>query len=230
MSEKKMVRRSVAVALGIICILLIAFIAYFSIAGISAQNSYNNLQSEIDQLQTWLDGNKTLLNQTQIWLDGNITNHETQISTLNERITQLQTWLTGNITAYNDYVNGHHHTDEDYYNFYTIAIIGREAVWAENQTVSEPAGGLGIAWYDLQFPANYAGYVRISVLSANASTWTHVIYSAGQTPVNYNTQINVGTSGSAFFPILPSSNITVGVGNGNLNNGATQRITIAYYY
>jgi|SRR5271157_751425 len=59
MSEKKMVRRSVALALGIICILLIAFIAYFSITGISAQNSYNNLQNQNKQLQTWLNGNET---------------------------------------------------------------------------------------------------------------------------------------------------------------------------
>jgi hypothetical protein len=43
---KKMVSRSVAIALGIICILLIAVIAYFSITGISAQNSYNDLKNQ----------------------------------------------------------------------------------------------------------------------------------------------------------------------------------------
>jgi hypothetical protein len=89
MSERKVVRRNIAIALGIICILLIAVIASFSITGISAQNSYNNLQKQNKQLQSWLDDNKTLLNQTQTWLDGNITNH-------------------------NNYVNDHHNTDEEY--------------------------------------------------------------------------------------------------------------------
>ncbi len=102
-----MVKRSVAVALGIICILLIAVIAYFSITGISAQNSYNNLQNQNNQLQAWLDGNETLLNQTETWLDNNITYYNSQISSLNSQIAnltnqehQLQTWLNGNITSY----------------------------------------------------------------------------------------------------------------------------------
>ncbi|MGB8779966.1 MAG: hypothetical protein WCD81_04875 [Candidatus Bathyarchaeia archaeon] len=55
-----MVRRSVAISLGIICILLIAVIAYFSITGISAQNSYNNLQNQNKQLQA---NNTNLQNQ-----------------------------------------------------------------------------------------------------------------------------------------------------------------------
>jgi hypothetical protein len=45
-NEKKFIGRNVAVALGIICILLIAVIAYFSITGISAQNSYNDLKNQ----------------------------------------------------------------------------------------------------------------------------------------------------------------------------------------
>jgi len=49
---KKMVRRSVAISLGIICILLIAFTAYFAVAGISAQNSYNNLQNQYNNLNS----------------------------------------------------------------------------------------------------------------------------------------------------------------------------------
>jgi hypothetical protein len=56
---KKMVSRSVAIALGIICIVLIALIAYFTVTGISAQNSYNDLQNQNQQLQTWLDRNIT---------------------------------------------------------------------------------------------------------------------------------------------------------------------------
>jgi hypothetical protein len=65
MSEKQVVSRSVASALGIICIILTALVAYFTVTVISAQNSYNNLQDENKQLQTWLAGNITDL-QNQV--------------------------------------------------------------------------------------------------------------------------------------------------------------------
>jgi uncharacterized protein YukE len=94
-NERKMVRRSVAIALGIICIILIAFISYFSITSISAQNNYNNLQNQNKQLQTWLDGNKTLLNQTQTWLGDNVTTYNSQINSLNSQIANLQNILNG---------------------------------------------------------------------------------------------------------------------------------------
>ena len=86
---KKMVRRSVAIALGIVCIVLIAIIAYFSVTGISAQNSYNNLQNQNNQLQAWLDGNETLLNQMETWIDGNITYYNSEISSLGSQIANL---------------------------------------------------------------------------------------------------------------------------------------------
>lgn|GEM_PF-1979949 len=106
---KKMVRRRVAIALGIICILLMAVVVCFSIMGISAQNSYHNLQNQNNQLQAWLDDNITYLqnqkNQLQTWLNGNITNYETRLSALNNQINQLQTWLNGNTTSYISQIN-----------------------------------------------------------------------------------------------------------------------------
>jgi hypothetical protein len=234
---KKMVRRSVAIALGMICILLIAVIAYFSIAGISAQNSYNNLQNQNNQLQTWLNGNITYYNsqianltnqknQLQTWLSENITSYETQISTLNARITQMQTWLNGNITAYNSYVADHHHTDEDYTNFYNISNLADSAVWVNDQTISQPAGA-STSWTE---PVNYAGYVSVSVQTSSvAGTHVRVTYSAYG--VSFDQEIVVSAGGTAVFPILPS-NVTVEVGNSNniLEGGATENVTITYYY
>jgi hypothetical protein len=70
----------------------------------SLNSSYTNLQATNDQLQTWLDSNKTLLNQTQTWLDGNITYYNSQIMNLTNEKNQLQTWLDGNITYYNSQI------------------------------------------------------------------------------------------------------------------------------
>lgn len=80
---KKMASLNVAVALGIICILLIAIIAYFTVTGISAQNSYNNLQNQNKQLQTWLFGNESLLFLQEVnitYLNSEITNLQNQLS------------------------------------------------------------------------------------------------------------------------------------------------------
>jgi len=222
---KKMVRRSVAIALGTVCILLIAVIAAFSIAGISAQNSYGNLQNQNTRLQAWLDGNETLLNQTETWLGSNITYYDSQIANLTNQLNQSQTWLNGNITAYNSYVADHHHTDEDYTNFYNISSLVDSTVWVNDQTISQPAGA-STSWTD---SVNYAGYVSIAVLSStSSSTYAHVAYSADG--VNYDNTTSVGTTGTAYFPVLPSSSITVEVGNKNVVNGATETVTITYYY
>ncbi|MGD0160266.1 MAG: helix-turn-helix transcriptional regulator [Candidatus Bathyarchaeia archaeon] len=81
---KRIIGKSVAIALGLICIVLIASVAYFIISDISAQNSFNNLQNQNGQLQAWLNGNETLLNQTQTWLIGNGTLlNQTQVNNAN---------------------------------------------------------------------------------------------------------------------------------------------------
>jgi chaperonin cofactor prefoldin len=98
MSEKKVVGRNVAIALGIICIILAvglvgAVANYTSIISgkdntiVSKDSQIQTLTSQKNQLQTWLEGNETLLNETQTWLNGNRT-----------LLSQTQTWLNGNLT------------------------------------------------------------------------------------------------------------------------------------
>jgi hypothetical protein len=174
---KKTVSRNVAIALGIICILLIAIIAYFSITGISAQNSYNTLQNQ----------NKQLL--------ANNTNLQSQINNLTD--------------------------------FADIAYLAKDAVWVNGQTISQPAS----SYTAYNFSAGWAGFVEVWVQSSNvASTNVKVVYTAAIGDWNFNQEIVVINGTSAEFPILPSSNIQIEVGNGNLVNGATETVTITYYY
>jgi len=104
-SEKKVVSRNIAIALGIVAIILLvglvgAIANYTSIMNgkdntITTKDSQiQTLTSQKNQLQTWLDGNETLLNQTQTWLDGNITYYNSQINTLNSQITSLQNQIS----------------------------------------------------------------------------------------------------------------------------------------
>jgi|GEM_PF-776981 peptidoglycan hydrolase CwlO-like protein len=50
----------------------------------------NSLKLERERLSVWLEGNRTLLAQAQAWLQGNITYYESQISKLNSQIKSLQ--------------------------------------------------------------------------------------------------------------------------------------------
>jgi hypothetical protein len=124
MSEKKMVRRSVAIALGIICIVLVVVglvgavtyvmpmindkdntISLQKLELLQLHTTNANLGIEVIQLQAWLDGNETLLNQTETWLDDNITYYNSQIANLQNQIANLQNQLshfTGPILGFFD--------------------------------------------------------------------------------------------------------------------------------
>ncbi|MGA2309511.1 MAG: hypothetical protein ABSG57_08190 [Candidatus Bathyarchaeia archaeon] len=199
---RKMVRRSVAITLGMVCIILVASLGVMAYVSYSPTSGSSNaaLQAKIDQLQEWLAGNETLLSQTQAW-------------------------LSGNITTYNSYVADHHHTDEDYTNFYNIANLADSTVWVSDQTISQPASSYTL-W---TLSASYAGYVSVWVQSSSvAGTHVKAIYSSHG--VSFNQEIVVSAGDTASFPILPSSSIQIEVGNGNLVNGATETVTITYYY
>jgi len=234
----KIVRRSVAIALGIICIILVAGLGVVMAYYTMAINDKDNQISSINAQLAAITGNNTNMNATEIinQLNANITN-------LTNEKNQLQTWLAGNITAHNDYVAthsytndqynayvaDHHHTDEEYANFYNIANLADSTVWVNDQTVSQPAGGLGVSYSSWTESASYAGYVSVWVQSSSvAGTHVRVIYSSNG--VNFDKEIVVGAGDTASFPILPSSSMQVEVGNANLSGGATETVTITYYY
>jgi uncharacterized protein YoxC len=87
MSEKKVVGRNVAIALGIVAIIILvglvgAMANYTSIIN----GKDNTITTKDSQIQT-LTSQK---NQLQTWLDGNITYYNSQINSLNSQITSLQ--------------------------------------------------------------------------------------------------------------------------------------------
>jgi hypothetical protein len=195
---KRMVRRSVAIALGIICIILVAglgmalFIGYAPTSG-SLQTTYNNYVAD---------------------------HHHTD-----EDYNQAQTNYQNEQSLYNTYVADHSHTDEEYNTITNIANLQASTVWVNDQTVSQPASSYTV-W---TVSASYAGYVSILVQSSSvAGTHVEAIYSSNG--VNFNQEITVSAGDTATFPILPSSSIQIGVGNGSILNGATETVTVTYHY
>lgn len=201
----RMVRRSIAIALGIICIILVAglgvtlFIGYAPTSG-SLQTTYNNY----------------------------VADH----SHTDEDYNQAQTNYQNEQSQYNSYVADHSHTDEDYNttssqntNLNNIINLQDSTVWVNDQTVSQPASSYTV-W---TVSATYAGYVSVLVQSSTvAGTHVEAIYSSNG--VNFNQEITVNAGDTATFPILPSSSIQIGVGNGSILNGATETVTVTYHY
>jgi chaperonin cofactor prefoldin len=245
-SEKKVVGRNVAIALGIICIILAvglvgAVANYTSIISgkdntiVSKDSQIQTLTSQKNQLQTWLEGNETLLNETQTWLNGNRTllsqtqtwlnANLTLIDTLNTQITNLQDQisdLNSQISSLNSQITN---LQSQVNNLTDIVNLAKSTIWVDDQTISQPASSYTY-W---TVSASYAGYVSVWVqTSTTTNTYVRVIYSSHG--VNYDHQIGVGTGGTAVFPLLPCSSIEIRVGNTNLISGATETVTITYHY
>lgn len=75
----------------------------------------------------------------------------------------------------------------------------------------------------------YAGYVAVSVEAPSNTTYVQLYYTYKE--INYNKNVTVAESGTAYFPILPTV-ITIRVGNTDTYTGDTINGTVAarYYY
>jgi hypothetical protein len=156
MSEnKKMVRKSVALAFGVVGTILVALTAYFAVASISAQNSYNNLQNQNKQLQVWLAGNESLLKQTQIWLEEN----NSDALYLNQSILLLNQTLTQSPNSFSDFASENNYAGYVAVNVtstsnttYVEAIFSTEGINYDNKII---VGAHGLAVFPfVPYPPN----------------------------------------------------------------------------
>jgi hypothetical protein len=105
--------------------------------------------------------------------------------------------------------------------------LGKSTVWVNAQKNTQPPGNFGFAYTSWNFSASYAGYVTVNISSASLSIYVDLIYSSHG--IVYSREVNVGTRGTAVFPVLPAT-ITIEVGNRDLVLSATETTTITYYY
>jgi len=256
MAEKKLVSRSIAIVFGVLCILLLASmvgeVIYFNNAYNNYRSTNTHTNSDYDSLNSQLvEANATILNLNNqlATLQSELTNNSTKVTDLTKQIADLETQIANSnkkVTTLTDYynsllyvINTENHdlaieltaansqitSLQNQVNALNLIVnLSVSTVWINNQTVSQQAGSY-TSW---SRSASYAGYVSIQVSSSTSNTYVNVMYSSYG--VNYNSQTNVGTSGITYFPILPSSNITVAVGNGLTVGNATETVTVTYYY
>jgi TolA-binding protein len=204
MNENKVVNRTVAIALGLVCIVLAA-----SLVVVLANGS--NLDGS-DNQQTIAD------------LQAQLTNRTSTIATLNAQLASLQSQLNNinhNNTEYKEQIANLTQQIQEYLN---ILHLNKTAVLLNNKQLTQNPNASIVVWDDA---LNYAGYAKVTVQSSSNTTYVQAIYTCSG--VNYNQTINVGTSGTAYFPVLPST-LRLIVGNIESTANVNATITATYYY
>lgn len=199
--EPKMVSRTIAIALGVVCVVLAAGLIVAATNGslfISDAQTITDLQEQISnqtsQISTLSSQNTILTNQLSA-AKSNSSTLADEVATLTSQVSDYESVLTMNESE--------------------IAIDSQTFAQDANATTSLYEGTI-----------NYAGYATIEVTASSNTTYVQVTYSCGD--LDFDETITVGTSGTAIFPILPGA-LTVTLGNTDtVANNATA--TMTYYY
>jgi predicted PurR-regulated permease PerM len=97
MSQKKVVGRSIAIALGIVCVILIAgligAIAYYTTVINDKNSGYSSYASDHSHTDSDYNSLANSKSQLETWLAGNITSLQGQITQLNTRYLTIATLI-----------------------------------------------------------------------------------------------------------------------------------------
>ena len=160
-----------------------------------------------------------------IWFYMNKTSLESQLKERWDAYGSELYWHNYYQNAYNDYMATHNHTNSEYDTLTDIVNLQESTIWVNHETISQPPSSYTY-W---TFSASYAGYILVAVHSSTTDkTYIRVAYSSYG--VSYNQKMDIGSSGTAVFPVLPCGSIGVSIGNTNLVNGATETVSVTYYY
>jgi hypothetical protein len=200
-TQKQVVNRTMVIALGLACIVLAAGLVG-SIAFYMPM--VNSLQVQI-----------TEKNSTISSLNSTISSLNSTISSLNQQISALQNNLNqNNVTALNQQISL----------LTSFLLLNESEYLVDNQAGSLDAGANATVFADALF---YAGYVSVAVQSDSSTTYVELAYySFG---VNYDNNVTVGTSGTAVFPVLPTT-VEISVGNTETVDSVNVTVTATYYY
>jgi hypothetical protein len=200
----KVVSRTVAIALGLVCVVLAASLVVVFANGTVFGSSSDDKQT-ITDLQT------------------QVSDQTSQISNLNAQITILQNQLSTSTSNSSDYAVKVANLTSTINTDASILALNESAVVLDNETITQNANATTSLFADT---VSYAGYAKVDVSATSNTTYVQAVYTcAGAT---YNQTVTLGTNGTAYLPILPS---TVSILLGNLDtetNNAT--VTLTYYY
>jgi uncharacterized coiled-coil protein SlyX len=205
--NKKIGWKNLAIALGVVCILLAA-----SVVGVIAVYlpTVNSLESQIAEK----DINIAALNSSVSSLHNDVSSLQASLNQNNSTITNLQGTVDYLNSALAYYVN-------------IVAMNASEYLvpsqnYAQNQNDSTAI---------FQDAVQYAGYVGVTTQSSSNTTYVQLRYYYASGLISYDQNVTLAESGSAYFPVLPGSlEITVGNTDTDTGDSVTGTVAVIYYY
>jgi uncharacterized coiled-coil protein SlyX len=201
--QKKVFGRTMVIALGMICIVLVA-----GLVGAIAvyMPMVNSLESQIAEK------------------DNTISSLNSQVSSLNSQVSSLQAnfeQVNSTISDYKDAIEAYN-SQIAYYR--SILYLNESGYLFASQPLTQDANTSTVVYNSA---IEYAGFVSVTVESSSNTTYVQMIYASYG--VNYDHNVTVGTSGTAAFPVLPGE-IVIGVGNTELVDNVNATVTALYRY
>jgi len=211
-SSKKVVSRTVAIGLGVVCIALAAGLV---IALVLYAPMVADLQSQVS------DQDATIAS-----LNTQVSSLTTQVSSLATQVASLKSSLDQSYNASEvqaliaEYVQ---QIQDDQ----AIISLGKSGYLVQNFQVNQTAGGFTPIWSN---NLGYAGYVGVQAESNSSTTYVRIIYPLlGLEDQYFDYNVTLGTSGSTVLPVLPGE-VSIGVGNNDLTDVINATVTAVYYY
>jgi hypothetical protein len=203
-SQKKVVGRTIAIVLGMICIVLSASLVAVLALYLPSANSNSQLKSEIAEKNDMINSqNTTIVSQSQ------------QIVALQSSLQQATSGNVEEIAYLEDYVS----------ELLNVVYMNASSYLLLNQGVALVANESVTVWSDYM---TYAGYVTVQVQSSSNTTYAQVVYSTYG--VDYDETKVVGTGGAVSFPVLPASIVEVKLGNTEASSSVEATVTAVYVY
>lgn len=204
--KRKIGWKNVAIALVLVGIVLSA--ALVSVLAIYLP-MVNNLNSQVAEKDT------------------NIAALNSQVSSLSSQISSLKATVDQNNQTISNLQDGVQILNSQIQGYLNIVYLNASGYLFAAQPVSQNASEATIIF---QNAVDYPGYVAVTAQAASNTTYIRLSYNSHG--VNYDQNVTVAKSGTAYFPVLPG-NIGIIIGNtdpytGGYVNNAT--VTAVYYY
>jgi uncharacterized coiled-coil protein SlyX len=201
--QRKIVSRTMVIALGLICIILAA-----GLVGAIAvyMPMVSNLESQI------AEKNST------------ISSLNSQVASLNSQVASLQADIEQINSTIEDYKEAQDAFNSQAEYYISILSLNESDYLFAPHSFTQNANTSDAVYND---NIGYAGCVSVAVESSSNTTYVQVVYSSYG--VNYDQNVTVGTGGTAVFPVLPGE-IWIGIGNTELVDDVTGTVTAIYRY
>ena len=145
-------------------------------------------------------------------------------ATLQDQYNELKSEYDTLQSKYNSLKESYATLQDQYNELKQIANLEKSDTLVASEIVNQPED----SYTKWTFYLDYPGYIEVNVKSST-TTKTYVMCWYDSYGVSYKQRIDVGDSGIACFPVLPGT-VYVAVGNYNLLSGATETVSVTYYY